>query len=383
MIPLVEDTIDKQDIDNLVAWLQTNPRLTKGDCTKQFEKKWAEYIGVKHSLYVSSGSTANLGIIYSLILSGKMKNKKVVVPAVSWSTTVAPVIQFGLEPILCDASSDDLGLDINHLEKICKEEKPAAIMLVHVLGMPCNLEKIMSLCQEHDILLIEDCCESIGSTYENKKIGSFGLVSSFSFYFGHHISTIEGGMICTDDEELYNIMCAIRSHGWDRDLPESKQKELRQTYGIDDFRALYTFYYPAFNLRATDLQAFIGLRQMEKINDICFKRNKNFELYDSLIKNDYWKPNLSKKMWVSNHAYPVITPNIKELAAALKSANVESRPLICGSIGKQPFWIKKYGETNLNFADVIHDYGLYLPNNHQITKEQIEFACNIVNFYTS
>ena len=170
MIPLVEDTIDKQDIDNLVAWLQTNPRLTKGDCTKQFEKKWAEYIGVKHSLYVSSGSTANLGIIYSLILSGKMKNKKVVVPAVSWSTTVAPVIQFGLEPILCDASSDDLGLDINHLEKICKEEKPAAIMLVHVLGMPCNLEKIMSLCQEHDILLIEDCCESHGATWNRLNI---------------------------------------------------------------------------------------------------------------------------------------------------------------------------------------------------------------------
>ena len=261
-INLVKDTIDTIDIADLIKWLESNPKLTKGPLTIEFESAWSTWLNKKYSVFVNSGSSANLAAIYSLILSGKLKNKKIVVPAVSWVTTVTPVIQFGLEPIMCDCDLDNLGLDIKHLKDIIKNDNPAAIILVHVLGFPNHMKEIIELCNEHDILLIEDTCESIGSKYQNKNLGTFGILSTFSFYFGHHMSTIEGGMISTDDEDLYHLLLSIRSHGWDRDLPLLKQNELRKKYDINDFRALYTFYYPGFNLRCTDLQAFIGLRQI-------------------------------------------------------------------------------------------------------------------------
>jgi len=262
-INLVKDTIDGDDIKQLISWLETNPRLTKGQLNVQFEKEWSEWLGKKYSVFVNSGSSANLAALYSLLLSGKLRNNKIVVPAVSWVTTVTPAVQFGMEPIMCECDEDNLGLNIEHLKQIIKEHDPSSIILVHVLGFPNHMNEIVELCKEHDIRLIEDTCESIGSEYEGKKLGTFGDLSTFSFYFGHHMSTIEGGMISTDDEDLYHILLSIRSHGWDRDLPKSKQIELREKYNIGDFRSLYTFYYPGFNLRATDLQAFIGLGQLK------------------------------------------------------------------------------------------------------------------------
>ena len=267
-IDLVKDTIDGDDIQKLISWLQTNPRLTKGELTVQFEKEWSDWLGKKYSVFVNSGSSANLAAIYGLLLSGKLKNNKIVVPAVSWVTTVTPAVQFGMEPIMCECDEENLGLNINHLKQIIKDHDPSCIILVHVLGFPNHMDEILELCEKHNIQLIEDTCESMGSEYNNKKLGTFGDLSTFSFYFGHHMSTIEGGMISTDDEDLYHILLSIRSHGWDRDLPKSKQIELRKKYNISDFRSLYTFYYPGFNLRATDLQAFIGLQQLKIIKDI-------------------------------------------------------------------------------------------------------------------
>jgi len=290
-IKLVKDTIDFNDIKKLISWLEKNPKLTKGDYTIKFEKEWSKWLGIKYSVFVNSGSSANLAAIYSLILSGKLKNNKIVVPAVSWVTTVTPAIQLGLEPIMCDCDKDNLGLDVNHLKQIIKEENPSAIILVHVLGYPNHMTKIIELCKEHDILLIEDTCESIGSSYNNKKLGTFGDLSTFSFYFGHHMSTIEGGMISTNDEDLYHILLSIRSHGWDRD----------------------------------------------------------------------------------------ITKNIENLVKALNDNNIECRPLICGSINEHPFWYERYGHKKLPISKTVHEYGLYIPNNHQMTEEEIDKVIKIVN----
>ena len=162
------------------------------------------------------------------------------------------------------------------------------------------MDEILELCEKHNIQLIEDTCESMGSEYNNKKLGTFGDLSTFSFYFGHHMSTIEGGMISTDDEDLYHILLSIRSHGWDRDLPKSKQVELRKKYNIGDFRSLYTFYYPGFNLRATDLQAFIGLQQLKKLSTIIKNRNINYQRYHDGIKNTEWKVNPPSNSFISN-----------------------------------------------------------------------------------
>jgi len=334
---------------------------------------------MKHSVYVNSGSSANLALTYALKLSGRLKNRKVIVPAVSWATTVSPIIQFGLQPILCDSSRDNLGLDIDHLKELCRKEQPAVIMLAHILGLPCHLKEIVSLCKEEDILLIEDTCESVGSLYDDKKLGTFGLASSFSFYYGHHLSTIEGGMICTDDTEFYNILKSLRSHGWDRDLDPETQLCFREKNDIDDFRALYSFYYPGFNLRSTDLQAFIGQRQLLRLDSMIEQRRKNFLLYEEKIENDFWRINVQDNMMVSNMAYPIITPKIDKLVKALRENNIETRPLVCGSIGEQPFWKRLYGETKLPMASLIHKNGLYVPNNHEMTLEEIEIICDAVN----
>ena len=380
-IDLVKDTIDGDDIKKLISWLETNPRLTKGELNVKFEKEWSEWLGKKYSVFVNSGSSANLAALYSLLLSGKLRNNKIVVPAVSWVTTVTPAVQFGMEPIMCECDEDNLGLNIEHLKQIIKEHDPSSIILVHVLGFPNHMNEIVDLCKEHDIRLIEDTCESIGSEYEGKKLGTFGDLSTFSFYFGHHMSTIEGGMISTDDEELYHILLSIRSHGWDRDLPKSKQIELREKYNIGDFRSLYTFYYPGFNLRATDLQAFIGLEQLKKLDLIVKNRNLNYQKYHEGIKNNEWKINPPKDSFISNFSYPVITKNIKELVEKLTENNIECRPLICGSINEHPFWYERYGKQDLPISKKVHEYGLYLPNNHQMTVEEIDKVINIVNQY--
>jgi CDP-6-deoxy-D-xylo-4-hexulose-3-dehydrase len=378
-INLVKDTIDFNDIKKLISWLETNPKLTKGNLTTEFEKKWSEWLGVKYSVFVNSGSSANLAAVYSLLLLGKLKNKKIVVPAVSWVTTVTPAIQLGMEPIMCECDMDNLGLDINHLKEIIKNESPSAIILVHVLGFPNHMDEIIKLCQENNILLIEDTCESIGSEYENKKLGTFGDLSTFSFYFGHHMSTIEGGMVSTNNEELYHILLSIRSHGWDRDLPKKKQESLRKKYGIDDFRSLYTFYYPGFNLRATDLQAFIGLEQLKRIDMIVNNRNENYIRYKNEIVNDYWSITPPKNSFISNFSFPIITKNIKSLTKALIDNNIECRPLICGSINEHPFWYERYGKSSLPNSKMIHEFGIYIPNNHQMTSDEISKVIKIVN----
>jgi CDP-6-deoxy-D-xylo-4-hexulose-3-dehydrase len=378
-IKLVKDTINFDDVSNLVKWLKTNPRLTKGDLTVEFEKKWSEWLGVKYSVFVNSGSSANLAGIYSLILSEKMRNKKIVVPAVSWVTTVTPAIQLGLDPIMCDCDENNLGLNIDHLKQIIKDENPSAIILVHVLGIPNNLDEIISLCKENDILLIEDTCESIGSKYNGKKLGTFGDLSTFSFYFGHHMSTIEGGMVSTNDEDLYHILLSIRSHGWDRDLPQKKQVELREKYNINNFRSLYTFYYPGFNLRSTDLQAFIGLEQLKKLDMIVENRNKNFLRYKNEIKNPEWNIQEPNGSFVSNFSFPIITKNITKLVEELTNNHIECRPLICGSINEHPFWYERYGHSDLPKAKRVHEYGIYLPNNHEMTEEELNKVIEIVN----
>lgn len=380
-IDLVKDTIDSNDVQKLISWLQTNPRLTKGELTVQFEKEWSEWLGKKYSVFVNSGSSANLAAIYGLLLSNKLRNNKIIVPAVSWVTTITPAVQLGMEPIMCECDEDNLGLNIDHLKEIIKEHNPSSIILVHVLGFPNHMNEIMELCKEHDIKLIEDTCESIGSEYEGKKVGTFGDMSTFSFYFGHHMSTIEGGMVSTDDEDLYHILLSIRSHGWDRDLPKSKQIELREKYNIGDFRSLYTFYYPGFNLRATDLQAFIGLQQLKKLDTIVENRYKNYKMYHDGIKNSEWKINPPKNSYISNFSYPIITKNIKELVAKLTENNIECRPLICGSINEHPFWYERYGKQNLPISKKVHEFGLYIPNNHQMTDDEVNKVISIVNQY--
>ena len=382
MIKLVSDTISHQDIDDLADWLKTYPRLTKGELTKQFEQQYSEWLGCKYSIFVNSGSSANLLMVYALMLSQKLRNKKVVVPAISWATTVSPIIQLGLEPIICDVELDNLGVDLNTLEEIFKKHNPSALMLVHVLGFPARMKDVLKLCDEYNVVLLEDSCETMGSTVNGVKTGNFGLMSSFSFYFSHLISTVEGGMICTNSKKLYNLLVMARSHGWSRDLDNISGKYLKDTYKYNEFESLYKFFIPGFNLRNTEIGAFLGLKQMEKVDDFINLRNKNFISYQLNIENDYWKilPILEDiDDIISNFAYPIMHPKRNQIVKALKKNHIECRPLVCGNMGSQPF-IKERGYIVYDHnAKQIDKYGLYVPNYPDLKHEQIKFICDIIN----
>ena len=260
--PLVQDTISKKEIIALSNWLLKGERLTKGNLTLKFEKKFSEYINRKYSLFVNSGSSANLLMLSALIESNKLKNNKAIVAGVSWSTTLSPFIQNKFDIRLCDCSNKDLGVDITHFETLCKKFKPSIAIIVNVLGHPNNIREIKRLCKKYNVILLEDSCEALGTVLNGKKLGTFGLASSFSFYYGHHISTIEGGMVVTDNFELYNIMLSIRSHGWSRDLNKNFKIKLLKKFKVDVFKNLYTFYYPGYNFRSTDLNALNPLETL-------------------------------------------------------------------------------------------------------------------------
>ena len=206
MIPLVKDTISKSEIDQLIDWLKTYPHLTKGEVTLRYEQAWSEFLGCKQSVFVNSGSSANLLMLYALIEQGKLKaGDRVIVPALSWATDLSPVVQLGLEPVLCDCNLNDLSVNLEELEVLAKTYKPKVLLLVSVLGIVPDMDGIIKVCEDNEIILLEDSCESLGSRYKGNKLGTFGLCSSFSTYFGHHLSTIEGGMVCTNDDELSNV----------------------------------------------------------------------------------------------------------------------------------------------------------------------------------
>ena len=382
MIKLVNDTIDNNDIDKLIEWLQTYPRLTKGELTIKFEEKWSNWLGVNHSVFCNSGSSANLLMLWALVEANRISiASKVVVPSLAWATDLSPVIQLGMTPILCDINLEDLSVDLDDLEKIFKGDKPEVLLLVSVLGLVPDMTKIVKLCKKYNVILLEDTCEGMGSECGNKKLGTFGLMSSFSTYFGHHISTIEGGLVSTNDIELFEILKSIRSHGWDRDASDDYKTKLRKKWNTSEFDALYTFYHSGFNLRSTDLQAFIGLGQIDKLDSICEKRNNNFKIYQKELKN--FRPYVWEwaEDFISNFAYPVIADDVEErddIIKRLQDANIEVRPMICGSMGTQPFYMKNYGDNILFNANVVDKTGFYVPNHPGLSKDDIIKICNII-----
>jgi len=383
MIKLASDTINRADIDALCEWLQQDPtpRLTKGELTVELEHKWANKIGTKHSVFVNSGSSAILLLLATLKELKKLKNDKIVVPALSWLTDVSSPMLLGMTPILCDSNDEDLSVDLDMLEDIFKTDSPAAFMGVSVLGLVPDVNSIKTLCDKYDVIYLEDNCESMGSKTGDEYLGTFGLASVFSMYYGHHLSTIEGGFINTNDTSLYHGLLMMRSHGWDRDLPKSRQQELRADFGVDEFQGLYTFYMAGMNVRSTDLQAFLGIRAIDKLDEYAEARFKNFTLYNSMIQCN--ELNIVQEDWdyTSNFAYPVINEHRNNIVDELREANIECRPLIAGNMANKPFWKVKYETPSLPLCERIDEFGFYLPNHQDLTTEEIKKVCNIVNSY--
>lgn len=383
MIKLVSDTINRDDINSLIKWLQQEPlpKLTKGELTIELEQKWAKKLGTKYSVYVNSGSSAILLALAALKQLNRLKNNKIVVPALSWATDVSSPMLLGLTPIMCDCNLEDLSCDLNYLEKIFQEENPSGLILVSPLGLVPKMQELIDLCEKYNVLLMEDVCESMGSKYKGQYLGSFGICSFFSLYFGHHLSTIEGGFINTNDEDLYHMLVMMRSHGWDRDLPEWKQRELREKYKSNNFESLYNFYVPGFNFRSTDLQAFIGLRAINKLDEYSLKRNNNFFAYINNINGNQLKIRIDSEDFISSFAIPVVSKYRDQITKELMENDIEVRPLIAGNMVNKPMWYEKYGKIELTNADLIDKYGFYLPNHQDLTNGEINKITKIINKY--
>ena len=379
--PLAKETINEEDVDALCAWLKGYPRLTKGELTPQVEQKWAEYIGTRHAVFNNSGSSANLLMVAAALYGGKIPNKKVVVPSVGWVTTIAPVMQLGLTPIMVEADKDTYGIDLEHLEALCEVDRPDAVIFVQVLGVPHYKERLLQLKRKYGFFLLEDACAALGASYgDGTMVGAVGDMSSFSFYFGHQLSTIEGGMVNTDDKELYNLLLMLRSHGWAKDLDQESYDALISKHGVDDFHKPFTFFIPGFNLRSTDLQAFIGLRQIEKASWVAERRNRNHLRYAKNLKGyvEFQEWGDANPVSISFGALARNTDHRKEIVTRLVEAGIETRIFSAGNLGRHPFWVSSYGEFRAPMSDKIHSCGFFVPNYPEMADEEIDYICRVV-----
>jgi CDP-4-dehydro-6-deoxyglucose reductase, E1 len=378
---LAEDTIDHSDIDKLIAWLKTYPRLTKDKLTLQFEDKWSRWLGMKYSLFCNSGSSANLLMYYTLLLSGRLKNRKVIVPSVGWVTTVAPAIQFGFAPIPCEADRDTFGLDLTHLEKLLEEHRPSTVVLVQVLGVPHKMKELLALKEKYGFFLLEDACAAIGASYHGRNVGTFGDMSSFSFYFGHQMSTIEGGMVSTQDKDFLDLLRMCRSHGWSKDLDRPAHESLVKKHGIDDFHTPFVFYEPGFNLRSTDLNAFLGIGQVDKLDWIISRRQENHRRYLDNLGRRLTTQRCDQDCVTSSISFGALASSVEErrtIVKALVANGIETRIFSAGNLGLHPFWVQRFGKASFPMADRIHHTGFFLPNHPSLPLKDVDFISKVV-----
>jgi len=378
--PLAKETINTEDVDALCDWLKTYPRLTKGELTPQFEQKWADFIGTKYAVFCNSGSSANLLMVYAAMMLNGIK--KIVVPPVGWVTTISPAIQFGLQILPGKTDPKTFGIDLDDLERLCETEAPDAVIFVQVLGVPHYKERLLELKEKYGFVLLEDSCAALGASYQDgTMVGQVGDMSTFSFYFGHQLSTIEGGMVNTDDFETYKMLLMLRSHGWAKDLDQNSYDDLMDLHEVDNFHTPFTFFVPGFNLRSTDLQAFIGLRQMDKADWVARKRNENHLEYarqlEGYVEFQDWGDN--KPVSISFGALAKSTSHRTEIVKRLVKHGVETRIFSAGNLRLHPFWSHVQEAIDPDeMGTKIHQTGFFLPNYPEMTLEDITFICSVV-----
>lgn len=391
MIPLIKSTFynEKNTKKLLCKFILKADKLSIDEQCRKFEQKFAKYQERSHCLFVNSGSSANLALIQALLNLGRIKKGDAVgFSALTWSTNVMPLIQLGLNPIAIDIELDTLNISKRTVDEALKKQKVKMLFITNLLGFCDDIDAISRFCKQQNIILIEDNCESLGTVYKGKKLGNWGLASTFSFYVGHHMSTVEGGAVVTDDEELMTMLHLVRAHGWDRNLTEDKQLFLRVKHEVNStFYSRYTFYDLGYNLRTTEIQGFLGNNQMRYLPAIIRKREKNFRYMAKFIfsRTDLYFPlRFDHIDIVSNFAVPVICRSQKIRDALVKACDgkVEIRPVVGGDMTKQPFYSRYQGknaQTNTRNAELVHTQGLYFGNNPELTKKEMD---TIVKIFT-
>lgn len=373
---------------NAIQRVVDSGTFSMGNEVASFEAAFANYIGAKYCVMVNSGSSANLLMVAALfyIESNALKpGDEVIVPAISWSTTYYPLYQYGLKLKFVDIDLETLNYDLEALEDAITE-KTRLLMVVNLLGNPNDFDEINRIVGSHSITVIEDNCESMGAKFNGQQAGSFGVMGSFSSFFSHHISTMEGGMIVTDDEELYQILTSIRSHGWTRALP--KVNKVCNDLSDDPFFESFRFVLPGYNVRPLEMSGAIGLSQLEKLPDFIDERRQNAMLFTSLFSSLSYitiQKEIGESSWfglslIINEDAPFTRA---ELVKTLTENKIECRPIVAGNFTRNPVikWFDYEIHKKLKNADHVHDMGLFVGNHQHSIEKQINNMYQIINNY--
>lgn len=368
-LSLATSSWDKSELEAICSVIASD-RYTMGEKVSEYEKHFAQYIGSKYAVMSNSGSSANLLMVASLFYHSRYKLKpgdEVIVPSVSWGTTYFPLQQYGLKVKFVDIDLYTLNIDVKSLETAISPNTKA-LLAVNLLGNPNNFDELLEFCQAHSLLLLEDNCESMGAEFNDKKAGTFGLMGSFSSFFSHHISTMEGGITVTDDEELYHILLSLRAHGWTRNLPsENKICELSDNKFFESFR----FILPGYNLRPLEMSGALGVEQLKKLPSLISARRQNAEFFvKTFSKSDKFliQKETGKSSWFGFSLILAGSSQGKrsELQSILDQIKVEYRPIVTGNFTKSE--VLKYFDYeivgSLPNSSYLDENGLFIGNHH-------------------
>lgn len=381
--PLINNNISNNDKEELIKFIQSNDKFTNGNKVKEFETIWSKWLGVKHSVMVNSGSSGNLisiSIIKELLGIGE-----IIVPPLGWVSDISTAVQLGMTPVFVDISLKNLSITSENIKKAITP-KTKAIVLVHCLGFNAINEEIIKIAKENNLILVEDCCEAHGAMCGDKKVGTLGDISIFSFYFGHHITTIEGGMVCVKNDLHYDLARLFRSHGMTREVSNETQNHYKREYPT--LNPLFTFSVAGFNLRSTELNAVLGIEQMKRIDQNITKRKDNFKI---------WLNNLNPTKFIvdyetegnSNFALPLVMKEeykdkFIDICNLLNIEGVEYRLGTAGGGNQvlQPY-LEKYNYKivgDLPNVNYIHENSLYIGNHTELTDEKITNLVKKLNY---
>ncbi|MBI3548548.1 MAG: DegT/DnrJ/EryC1/StrS aminotransferase family protein [Elusimicrobia bacterium] len=382
-IPLMANNIERTDLDVLIEFLKTDSILTQSKNVVAFEEEWSRWLGMKRSVFVNSGSSANLLSLSALkYLAG---DGEVLVPTLTWVSDIASVIQCGFKPVFVDLDPRTMGMaEAEIRKKVTKKTK--AVFLTHILGLNALSDSLLGFLKERKIPLIEDVCESHGATHNGKKLGSFGLMSNFSFYYAHHMTTIEGGMISTDDEDYYQVLRMFRSHGMVREATSDQWKK-KFVAEHPDLNPQFIFAFPAYNVRSTELNAVLGRSQLKRLDANNEARRRNFKIFLDNLDPEKYRTDFEAE-GSCNYAFLLILkkPDDKlrdRVTQALDRAKVEYRrgtsgggnqlrqPYLKGVVKEDP---RKYPQT-----DHVHFYGYYIGNYPGLEERKIRALCDLLN----
>lgn len=381
--PLATSTWDEKELEAIQSVINRD-MYTMGESVASFEKDFCKFVDSKYAVMVSSGSTANLIATAAFFYTKNPKLKRgdeVIVPAVSWSTTYYPLYQYGLKLKFVDIDLETLNYDLDVLREAISENTKM-IMVVNLLGNPNDFDKIFEMTKNKDIIVLEDNCESMGAEYKGKQAGTFGIMGTYSTFFSHHMATMEGGFVVTNDEELYHILLSLRAHGWTRNLPKENQVCVKSD---DWFTESFRFVLPGYNVRPVEMSGAIGIEQLKKLPNFLAKRRENAKLFVELFSNH---PDFIIQKDICNSSWfgfsliikPTSTLKREDVVKKLMDAKIDCRPIVTGNFTKNDvmkyFDYKIHGE--LKNADYLHDNGLFVGN-HQIGLEnEIKYLAEIL-----